>query len=324
MIYYFIPKYSEASWGIGMLYQHVDMLQRNGIEATVLHEKKGRRLRWMKSELALTSKDLGSFEPQPNDVLVVPELWADNETLRRVNCRRVVFVQGSFLMLHQLRSAIDYQTLGFEHAIVTQPHIQSIVEKHFDVQASVIPAFVAPQFFLDRQAILNQTRTRQVLTYPKAGYQALGLPDYDIVIRFLKRKLANHSQSRNEWSLVELKNKTHQEVAELMQASAFFVNVNSLEGFNVTVPEAMASGCISICYDAIGGRDYLRDKYNAYVFNNHEAYALLDRLFDLINRYEHMQQELEQMRLNAYGTACEYTMAHTEKYLLAFFHSFLG
>ena len=80
-----------------MLYQHVDMLQRNGIEATVLHEKKGRRLRWMKSELALTSKDLGSFEPQPNDVLVVPELWADNETLRRVNCRRLVFVQGSFL-----------------------------------------------------------------------------------------------------------------------------------------------------------------------------------------------------------------------------------
>lgn len=324
MIYYFVPNYAEASWGIGMLYHHVDMLQRNGIEATVLHEKKGRRLRWMKSEPSLVSANFGSVCPQPDDVLVVPELWADNEMLRKMKCRRLVFVQGSFLMLHQLRSAIDYQTLGFEHAIVTQPHIQSIVEKHFNVEASVIPAFVAPQFFLDPQAILSQPRTRQILTYPKSGYQAAGLPDYDIVTRFLKRKLANHSASRNEWSLVELKNKTHQEVAELMQSSALFVNVNSLEGFNVTVPEAMAGGCIPICYDAIGGRDYLRNNYNAYVFNNHEAYALLDRLFDLIDRYEHMQQELEQMRLNAYGTACEYTMAHTEKHLLAFFHSFLA
>ena len=36
-----------------------------------------------------------------------------------------------------------------------------------------------------------------------------------------------------------------------MQTSLFLVNVNSLEAFNTTVPEAMAAGCIPVCYEAV-------------------------------------------------------------------------
>ena len=108
-----------------------------------------------------------------------------------------------------------------------------------------------------------------------------------------------------------------------MQTSAFFINVNSLEGFNTTVPEAMAAGCIPICYDAFGGRDFLRDGHNAYVFPNHYAYPLLDKLFDLMDRYDQMQEELARMRMHAYATACQYTADHTEQALLTFYRSLL-
>ena len=256
MIYYFVPNHAEASWGIGMLYQHVEMLNRNGTDAMILHEKRHLKLRWMTSKVPAISIKLGKFRPQPRDILVVPEFCADKPEFRELNCRRIVFVQGSFLMIKGMREVNDYQTLGYEHALVTQPHMKIIVEKHFDLSASVIPAFVAPYFYLDAEGIRKQCRSRRIITYPKTGYQDAGFPDYDIVMRCLKRKLEKNKDLANSWSLVELKNKTHQEAAHLMKTSAFFVNVNSLEGFNVTVPEAMAGGCIPICYEAFGGRDY--------------------------------------------------------------------
>lgn len=323
MIYYYVPEHDQTSWGIGMLYQHVNLLIQNGFDAMVLHDKEPNHLDWLDVDVPATSIQASSFNPKPNDTLVVPEVCAGDPVLGCIPCRRLVFVQGSFLMLPKLKEGENYRSLGFEHALVIMPHMKSIVEDHFKVPASVIPPFIAPYFFLDRETYSNEPRARRIIIYPKAGYIKAGLPDYDIVKRFLSSRVAELNKTSVKWELRELNNLTHKETAHLMQSSAFFINVNSLEGFNTTVPEAMAAGCIPVCYDAYGGRDFLRNGQNAYVFPNHYAYPLLDKIFDLIDRYDHMQEENLQMRKRAHTTASQYTAKHTEQALLTFYQSFI-
>jgi glycosyltransferase involved in cell wall biosynthesis len=122
---------------------------------------------------------------------------------------------------------------------------------------------------------------------------------------------------------VELENKSHREVARVLRHAAFHVNVNCQESFNATVPEAMAAGCIPICYEAFGGRDYLRDGVNAYVFPTHHAYPLVERTLKMMASYDNMEPELGKVRRGGFRTASQYTEARTEKALLEYFKPLL-
>ena len=88
------------------------------------------------------------------------------------------------------------------------------------------------------------------------------------------------------WRVVELKDKPHRYVARVFKQAAIHVNVNCQESFNATVPEAMAAGCIPICYEAFGGKDYLRDGENACVLPTHHAYPLMERTLELMTSWD--------------------------------------
>lgn len=68
-----------------------------------------------------------------------------------------------------------------------------------------------------------------------------------------------------------------------MKKAAFFIATNTFESFNASVVEAMAAGCINVCYEGFGPRDYLENNSNAFVFNNNEAYELCRHLFFLLS-----------------------------------------
>ncbi len=318
-VYYLVPEYRHPSWGVGLLRRHVHLLKRNAIDAEVVLRTPPRRRFWQRfrpSELSL-----GRFRPRPHDVLVVPEVMAGDEALAGLNCRRVVLVQGSFAIVSGLRDGRDYKALGYEQAMVILPHMKPIVEQHFGIEARLVRPFIAPYFFQDPASRSSTARKKRILTYPKALYLEAGLPDYQIVWRLLRRRI---EKAHRDWEIVALAEKSHESVARWMRTSAFLVNVNSHEGFNTTVPEAMAAGCIAVCYDAFGGQDFLRDGHNAFVFPNHHVYPLLDRLFTLIDGYDRLQDELDRIRSNAYATADQYTESETERELSGFFRSFLA
>ena len=81
----------------------------------------------------------------------------------------------------------------------------------------------------------------------------------------------------------------------------------------------MAAGCVVLCYEAFGGRDFLRDGENANVFPNHYVFPLVDRLFALMDRFECGGSELAVMRHRGYESALEFTAERTERALLRFF-----
>lgn len=312
LIYYLIADHPEPSWGTGMLYEHVRLLREHGYDASVLHHQSPYRPNWRELEVPVRYLDEPGFEVSPADVVVVPEVLAASEAVRRHPWRRVIFVQGSFLIVWGLGGFPDYAAVGYEAAMAVLPHVAHVVGRHFGLPAEVVPPFVAPYFFEEEP----RPRERRVLFATKEGYRLAGVPDGAIADLLLEREIAR----RPGWSLVRLTGFTHREVAELMKTSQFLVNVNSHEAFNTTVPEAMAAGCIPVCYEAGGGRDFLRDGENAVVFHNQQVYALVERVCELMDG----EPLLERLRAGGRETAASFRPEITARALERFFSKLLA
>jgi hypothetical protein len=317
MIYYLIGDHPEPSWGTGMLYEHVRLLRAMGHDACVLHHAAPYRPGWRELEVPVRYVDEPGFAPTISDVAVIPEVLAGTDAALRHPWRRWVFVQGSFLVMRGLGGGIDYSAVGYEAAMAVMPHVAHVVERHFGLPAQLVPPFIAPHFFAPHPPA--ELRERRILLVDKEGYRLAGVPDQEIAGALLDREVAR----RPGWSLARLVGRTHREVAELMRDSLFLVNVNSLEAFNSTVPEAMATGCIPVCYDAVGGRDYLVDGENAVVFNNHEVYALVERVCDLMDRFGEHGPFLASLREGGRRTAASFNSAATAEALGRFFAAHL-
>lgn len=317
MIHYLIADHPEPSWGTGMLYEHVRLLRELGHDASVLHHRAPYRPGWRELEVPvryLEDLDRPGAAPSSADVVVVPEVLAASEAVRRHAWRRVIFVQGSFLILGGLNGFPDYPSLGYEAAMAVLPHVARVVERHFGLPAEVVPPYVAPYFFAGEP----RPRERRVLFVKKEGYRLAGVPDGAIAEVLLGKEVGR----RPGWSLIPLVGMTHREVAELMQTSLFLVNVNSHEAFNTTVPEAMAAGCVPVCYEAGGGRDFLRDGANAIVFPNQQVYALVERVCELMDRLDEHGPLLERLRAGGRETAASFRPESTAAALDRFFSRF--
>lgn len=313
MIFYLIADHPVPSWGTGMLYEHVRLLRELGHEACVLHHRAPYRPPWRELEVPVRYLDEPGLAVRSDDVVIVPEVLAASEVVRRYPWRRVVFVQGGFLIVRGMNGGVDYRALGYEAAMAVLPHVVRIVDRHFGLAAELVPPFVAPYFFETGQ----RPRLRRVLLVEKEGYRVAGVPDHEIAGALLARDLAQ----RPPWSLVPLTGLTHRGVADLMQTSMFLVNVNSLESFNTTVPEAMAAGCVPVCYDAVGGRDFLRDGDNAIVFPDHHVYTLVERVGALVDGFDEHDPWLARLREGGRSTAAAFTSDATAQALARFFSS---
>ena len=311
-IFYLCPDYDTPSWGIGLLYAHVRILRKNRIDASIVHRTPGFRASWISDEVPVLYLEDSSFRPSQQDVLVVPEVLASAREISKLDCRRFVFVQGAFLIHQGLGDAVSLSELGYEHAIAVLPHVKEVVESHYGLQADVVPPFIAPYFFADSERLDSTRRSRRLVMFPKPGYRKAGYYDYEIVLKNLQRRLSDWPG----WELVKLSDRSHEEVAETLKKSMFLVSVNCLEAFNTTVPEAMAAGCIPICYEAYGGRDFLRNRENAFVYSNNEVFPLLGKVYELIENCESLKEQLAALRHAAYQTACDFTEERTETELL--------
>ncbi len=300
-----------------MLLTHVGMLRRHGLEAEALVDGGPAATGWL--DLDVPSRDLadGPRLSGPADLVVVPEVLAGDPRCLALPGRKLLFAQSPFSLLPGLMGRPDYRELGYERAMAVLPTVGRVVETFFGLPATVVPPCIAPYFFADPDRSDRPPRRRRLVVVPQKSPS----PDRLVLDTILARFQARPAPSRGgaaAWEVVPLAGLTHRAVARLLQESALLVNTNLGEAFNTTVPEAMAAGCVVLCYEAYCGQEFLRDGDNALVFPNHYVFPLLERLLDLLDHYGERAALLERLRRNAFTTASGFTERATEEALLRF------
>lgn len=313
-IFYRVPDHSAPSWGVGLLYEHVRLLREEGFEAFVVHGKAGFRINWLQLDGEILYRDSGALPAGDEDILVVPEVLASDEAAQPFPGRRWVFVQGSFLIPEGLGAARSFRELGYETALAVLPHVADVLETHFTVRAEVVPPFVHPMFFVGPEASRHEMREKRIVIAVKEPYRSPFLPDLEIVKDLILGGIVGRG-----WTVEMLEGRSHEETAEVLSRSAVLVCLNTHEAFNTVVPEAMAAGCLVACYEAYGGRDFLRDGENARVFPNHHAWELGEAVIDLADRWDRDREGLDALRRAARLTAENFPREATRRALVSVF-----
>jgi glycosyltransferase involved in cell wall biosynthesis len=307
-VWYLVPEYSTPSWGVGMLYGHVDLLCRGGFDAVAVQSRNDYRPAWLETDVPIVGSD--QFDPGRNDLVVVPEVMADDPRIVDLEATRVLFVQGSFVLVARLEAAVSARQRGFTRAIAILPHVADAVRQLCDLPVDLVPPYVAPYFSVDEER-LDEPRPRRLTIYAKPDIR-----EYPVALGLLR--LAQEGRLPGlvspqavptvaSWEIVELSDHRHHEVAEILQNTELFINLNCWEAFNTTVPEAMAAGAVPICFEAYGGRDFLRDGDNAFVFPNNSLLPLIERALELMAMPDgERRTRLAQVRRGGWQTARTY------------------
>ncbi len=254
-VYVLSPDNNKPSGGVKILYRHVDVLNRNGIEAAVLHQARGFRCDWFRNETRI--EYLENVRLGAEDFLVIPEIYGPN-----------IAAMGSMPAIgRQARKVIFNQNCRYTFLGQT---LESVLAPHFELPYQSRPEFAG--------AIVVSEDSRDYLEFAFPGldvwriHNAIDAALFSFQgskkrqICFMPRK---HSEdaiqvlgmlslrgSLRGFEVVAIDGMTEVQVAEVMKSSMFFLSFGYPEGCPLPPAEAMACGCVVVGYDGFGGREY--------------------------------------------------------------------
>jgi glycosyltransferase involved in cell wall biosynthesis len=301
-VYYLCPDYAVPSGGIRAIYRHVDVLNRAGIEAAVLHHSTGFACRWFEHE----TRTLGvpSVALSPTDVVVVPEIYGPFlERLPRTP-RLVAFNQNAYLTFEHVAPGSPPPYGIFAAALTVSADSAEYLRFAFPgLAVSTVPNGIDPAIFRP----LPEPPPRRLALMPRKRSE-----EAEEILRLLGERL-------HGWEVVRIEGASEAEAAAALRSAPIFLALGRREGFGLPVAEAMASGCLTIGFPAFGGRE-LFDPADSIAVEDGDVLAAARALAEAMERYE-----LDPASVRAQGTraagriAREYTLQRQSKALLAFY-----
>lgn len=254
-IYVLSPENNQPSGGIKILYRHADVLNRNGIDAAVLHQRPGFRCDWFEHDTRI--RYLPQVQMTADDFLVIPEIYGPNiPALARLPgigaaVRKVIFNQNCrYTFLGQTLDSI--RAPGFTMAYTNRQEYIGVMVVSEDSRRYLESAFPGVDVWRIHNAINVDTfapgegKRQQICFMPRKHSE-----DALQVLAILKLHGA-----LGDFDIVPIANKTETEVAAIMRESMFFLSFGYPEGCPLPPAEAMACGCVVVGYDGFGGREY--------------------------------------------------------------------
>src|SRR5690348_1693819 len=97
-IYVLCPDHNAPSGGVKQLYRHVDVLNRHGFSATILHKQAGFRCTWFANTTRVEtySRVIRSVMRDPHSYLVFPEIYGPAIAEYAPGVKKVIFNQSGY------------------------------------------------------------------------------------------------------------------------------------------------------------------------------------------------------------------------------------
>ncbi|MDT8913067.1 glycosyltransferase [Amycolatopsis sp. PS_44_ISF1] len=263
----------EVQYPVGgnrLLTEHVALLAAAGVDAYRWSPTPGFRYDWFEDTVpALSGAEL---EMAAEDLLVVPELTILPGHDPAPGGRKVIFVQGHFMMFLTCPELNPYP--GWS----VPPTLWTISRDAVEVISRAVPDLPPPVLVpnpIDAQLF------RPVEKKPSIAWMSRKRPSESAL---LKQILRNDPRSAGV-ELRDIRGLPHEEVARVLADTSVFVALGAPEGegFGLPVAEALASGCLVTGY-GLGGGDELFEAPSAWPVPSLRTVELADRALELVHR----------------------------------------
>jgi glycosyltransferase involved in cell wall biosynthesis len=317
VIYYGCPDKDYPVGGIRAIYRHVDILNRNGFDAFVLHHYYPFRCTWFENSTRVAHEvrhpDLSrsvparagrralralgrprSIDPLPalelttEDILVIPEAMPRLAEIVP-GIPKAIFDQNAYLTLApfaldaELGSLLytDPEVLG---AIVVSEDSRNYLETLFpELRIRRIHYGIDPGLFA-----FKADKQRQIAYMPRKN-------PHDVHQVLLRLRLTGRLDG---WNVVEIAGRPEAETAAILRDSEVFLSSGHPEGFGLPAAEAMLAGCVVVGYHGYGGREFLTQEL-AFPIDVGDVVSFADRLAEVLDTLETHPEALASRRERA-------------------------
>jgi hypothetical protein len=274
-IYILSPDTNVPTGGIKQLYRHVDILNKNGFKASIIHSKRKFRCTWFENDTNISY--LAKTKMEKPDYLVVPEIYGElfsneikvgglNRKLKEfINLAKntVIFNQCCYLSFNGYSIAKDdINPFWLSKSVI----------------ATIVVSEDSRQYMKKKQICFMSRKLRDDVTQ---------------VINILK-----YRNFLGDFKLIPIENRTEQEVAEIMKDSLIFLSFSYREGCPLPPMEAMMCGCLVIGYDGRGGREYFNNELS-YPIDGGDIISFAKTVEEVVRCYNMNQSLVDEKRQRA-------------------------
>ena len=316
-IFFITPDINTPTGGIKQLYRQVDVLNKNGFNAYILHKKSGFKCTWFIN----TTKVAYSFSIL-NDLEKLITIHQSATTLIQIlksNLKKLVKKMKSFSVntkedLHVLNTDIFVfpevygpkiaQLLkGNKKIIYNQGAYQTFFHHDLNLENNITP-YINNELIA---TIVNSEDAKEYIShvFPKMDVMRVryGIDSKNFYpaeskkkkIAFMPRRLRvdlvqvinilKYRGVLDNWELVEIHNMNEKQVANNLRDCALFLSFSINEGFGMPPAEAMACGCIVVGYSGKGGKEFFKKEF-CYPVEDRDVIAFAKTLETVIKEYE--------------------------------------
>lgn len=298
------PSFDTPCGGVKQIYRHVDILNRNGFSAFVLHQQQGFRCTWFDNNTRIAYKSdfrerhwlatparrlrnsLIAFLAKRTiheevriermDCLVLPEIAGPDAVDIEKGTAKVIFNQNAYL---------TFSGYSFGKEQLRTPYLNK------DVMAVMVVSEDSRSYLKYVFPNLNLVRLHNGIDARFFHYSPIKKKQ----IAFMPRKLPD--QVRNvvnmlkfrgllkDFELIALENIPEREVARVLRESLIFLSFSTQEGLGLPPMEAMACGCIVIGYHGNGGKEYFKEEF-CYPTREGDLMAFASKIEEVIRESE--------------------------------------
>ncbi|MCQ9641807.1 glycosyltransferase [Chryseobacterium sp. WG14] len=338
-IYFICPTNPHPSGGVKQIYRMVDILNKNGFDAAVIHKKADQRETWFpnntkvihnpylfklikyldKKKLSI-SKRLKlmylkkiSFGIETDSILVFPEIYSSINKIEPFT-KKVIFNQNCYYTFNGFPLGSHTEDFPYNKKNILETIVVSEDSKNYIKTA--FPGTSVHRIRLGIDAsIFNFSKNKEK------------------IIAFMPRKLSEDStqiinifQSRNkssDWKIMPIDNRNENEVAEILKKAAIFLSFNHKEGFGLPPVEAMSCGCYVIGYRGQAGKEYFNPEFSSSVEDGNIIEFVL-KIEEATKMYDRNPQEIiDKGHIASEFVLANYSTSNEEKDIINIWNSIM-